>query len=219
MDVERHIRLFDLIAPVYSWFFSYQVHIYRRNLSANHSYFIGPPRTILDIGCGTGALAYVLSEHGHLVTGIDGSQRMVAVAKHLNRHNPSKFCILNVLDLSSPSLQDSTLRLPDSQDQICESSFQPQSYDTVVASYVLHGLQQNDRLKLYATMKDLARKNVIIMDYNHRRGILTSFVEWLEQGDYFNFIKSAQDEMRQVFPDVQVIQTGRQSAWYICNCH
>ncbi len=219
MDVERHIRLFDLIAPVYGWFFPYQIRIYRRILSAHPSFFISSTHTILDIGCGTGALACVLSEHGHQVTGIDGSQQMVAVAKRLNRHNTSKFCFLNILDSSSQILNDSSLQDQDSQDRACESPILSQSYDTVVASYVLHGLQQSERLKLYAAMKGLARKNVIIMDYNQRRGFLTSFVEWLEQGDYFNFIRSAPDEMRQVFPDVQVIQTGRQAAWYICNCH
>ena len=214
MDVERHIRLFDHIARVYSWFFPFQVHIYQRNISRHPSFFMDSTDRILDIGCGTGALAYVLSGQGHQVTGIDGSQRMVFLARRLNRNNTAKFCVSNVLDLASL-----TTTTTNPENQVCELPFHAQQYDIVVASYVLHGLQQTQRLELYAAMKDLARKKVIIMDYNHRRGLLTSFIEWLEQGDYFNFIKSAQDEMRQVFPNVEVVQTGRQAAWYVCTSH
>ena len=68
-------------------------------------------------------------------------------------------------------------------------------------------------------MKRLAIHRVIIMDYNQRRGLLTSLIERLEGGDYFNFIRTAETEMRQVFPSVQILQTGKRAAWYICECN
>jgi SAM-dependent methyltransferase len=212
-DVGRHIRIFDLIAPIYSWFFPFQIRIYRRLIARHSLFFGGHSSRVLDIGCGTGALAYVLSESGYQVTGLDGSERMIAVARRLNRGNTAQFRIGNALDLFPDNLDESIF--PEHEGEV---SFSSQQYDIVVASYVLHGLQKDQRQKLYAAMKHLALKRVIIMDYNHRRGSLTSLAEWLEQGDYFNFIKSAADEMRQIFPNVQVIQTGKQAAWYVCDC-
>lgn len=194
MNIEAHIRIFDGIAPIYGLFFAYQVRMYRRNLAANPVCYVGGPCSVLDIGCGTGALASVLAEKGHDVTGLDGSVRMIEVARRLNQHLRIRFIVGNALEP-------------------VEGRF-----DVVVASYVLHGLPQTARLELYETMKRLAIKRVIIMDYNQRRGILTSLIEWLERGDYFNFIRTAESEMRQIFPSVTVIQTGKRAAWYVCEC-
>ena len=213
MDIKRHIKIFDLIAPIYSLFFSYQVKNYRRIVANNPSLFMDGASQILDIGCGTGALAYVLSELGHEVTGIDGSKRMIAQARRLNHGNTSNFLVGNALSLSLNESDTS-----DSHDERRKQSFYLQKYDIVVASYVLHGLQKNQRQKLYINMKYLVRKRIIIMDYNQRRSILTSIIEWLEHGDYFNFIKNAETEMQQSFPSVQIIQTGKRAAWYVCDC-
>jgi ubiquinone/menaquinone biosynthesis C-methylase UbiE len=40
------------------------------------------PKTILDMGCGTGRLAVALAERGHRVTGADPSAGMMKVARH-----------------------------------------------------------------------------------------------------------------------------------------
>lgn len=184
--------LFDLIAPIYGWFFQFQVRNYRRRVEENLLLFKDSDK-ILDIGCGTGALASVLSEFNFGVTGIDSSAEMIKQARRLNHDNTANFLAGSV----------STLSLS--------------KHDLVIASYVLHGLQQDQRQILYSDMKRLALKRVIIMDYNQRRGILTSIIEWLEHGDYFNFIKSAEKEMQLVFTSVQVIQTGKRAAWYVCD--
>lgn len=200
MRLASHIRLFDLIAPLYSLFFQLQVRNYRRIVQNNLSIVKDGQYRILDIGCGTGALAFVLSEMGQSVTGIDGSARMIKKAKWLNRNNQAIFQVGDALGL------------PDPGSPLADSS---QNYDLVVASYVLHGLLQEQRLALYATMKRLAVKRVVIMDYNQKRALLTSLVEWLEGGDYFNFIKSVEAELKAVFPSVNIVQTGKRSAWYV----
>jgi SAM-dependent methyltransferase len=41
----------------------------------------GPPRHVLDVCCGTGRLGQALHELGYRVTGIDGSARMVSLAR------------------------------------------------------------------------------------------------------------------------------------------
>ena len=207
MDIEKHFHVFDMIAPIYGWFFSYQVRTFRRILAANSICFREKNCRILDIGCGTGALVSVLAELGHDVTGVDGSARMVSVARRMNQGNTVKFQTGNALTLFNHH-----------SDADCNHDQLEKPYDIVVASYVLHGLQKEQRLELYSAMKRLAKKRIIIMDYNQRRGILTSFVEWLERGDYFNFIQLAEAEMQESFPHVHVIQTGKRAAWYVCEC-
>src|SRR5690606_2390323 len=40
-----------------------------------------PPRSVLDLGCGTGRLALQLARAGHRVTGVDPAVRMLEVAR------------------------------------------------------------------------------------------------------------------------------------------
>ena len=44
-------------------------------------YGIGDVKTILDVGCGTGGHAFLLSEKGYTVTGVDISENMLSIAK------------------------------------------------------------------------------------------------------------------------------------------
>ncbi|MER7466809.1 class I SAM-dependent methyltransferase [Streptomyces sp. NPDC097981] len=76
-------------------------------------------RRILDAGCGSGALAAALRDRGSVVTGIDASARMLALA----RRRLGDDVALHVVDLSD--------RLP----------FDDGAFDDVVASLVLHYLE------------------------------------------------------------------------------
>ncbi len=248
MDIQRHIRLFDWIAPVYSWFFTYQVGKFQQTIAENPDAIPQEPGRILDIGCGTGALAFVLSEQGHEVTGLDASQRMVAIARRLNRGNKAVFIHGNALDwpgqqpgglaidrVGNRTTSHNTARTAsrnashsagrtaswNASHDAGVSAGWAQSvgpFDIVIASYVLHGLPQHQRHQLYQVMKQLARQRIIIMDYNERRDPLISLLEWFERGDYFQFIYAVMTELREVFPQVKVIQTGPYAAWYICDC-
>jgi 2-polyprenyl-3-methyl-5-hydroxy-6-metoxy-1,4-benzoquinol methylase len=203
MRLDSHIRMFDLIAPIYSLFFRRQVRSYGRVIRNNASCFTDGQYRILDIGCGTGALAFVLSDMGQSVLGVDGSPRMIRLARRFNRTNQATFQVGEALDLFDPAN---------------DLSAYVRHYDLVVASYVLHGLQKEQRMALYGAMKLIATKRVVIMDYNQNPGIMVSVIEWLERGDYFNFIKSIEAEMRESFSHVHTIQTGKRSAWYVCEC-
>lgn len=90
------------------------------------------------------------------------------------------------------------------------------SFDIALSSYTVHGMPTMERQKMYREMSRLAKHRVIFHDYNNKRAWLTDFIETLEGGDYFNFIKNGEMEMREHFKDVTVLNFGAQAAWYIC---
>lgn len=188
--------VFEIIAPVYGLFYNYQKKHYHSVISGvSDRLDLSGYKSVIDIGCGTGALCAVLRQKGLEVTGIDPAQRMLDVAIR-NRHND------DILFFHANALE----QLP----------FEDKSFDVSIASYVAHGLKADERQVLYAEMGRITRELVIIYDYNKNRSMLTSFVEWLEGGDYFNFIQIAEDEMKKSFRDIQVMDVGARAAWYIC---
>ena len=151
--------------------------------------------TILDVGCGTGALCKVLSEKGLDVTGIDPSIGMLNQARLRLKY--SGIDLIHIVPGE---------RLP----------FQDNSFDVVITSYVAHGLKPGERINLYNEMKRVAKELVIVHDYNENRALLTSIIEWMENGDYFNFIKIAKGEMQSIFKEVKIVDVDTRAAWYIC---
>lgn len=196
-------RLFDAIAPVYGLFFHWQKRRFLEIIDCMQKELdLSGYSSVLDVGCGTGALCSVLSDKGLRVTGVDPAVRMLSVAKRRPENKGVTFIRASAFE-----------RLP----------FEDKSFDIVIASYVAHGLQKEGRKKLYAQMGRLARHKVVIHDYNQNRRPLISLVEWLEHGDYFGFIKVARKEMencvsdmKQCFAFVQVVDVGPNAAWYIC---
>jgi SAM-dependent methyltransferase len=67
-----------------------------------------PPADIVDLGCGTGSLAVLLSEDGYRVTGVDLSAKMVerATAKALQAGTAASF---RQGDASDPQLADASM--------------------------------------------------------------------------------------------------------------
>jgi len=72
-------------------------------------------------------------------------------------------------------------------------------------------------------MGRVTKEHVVIYDYNQKRSALTSFVEWMEGGDYFRFIKGAEKEMKgcitelkSCFSSVRVVTADVRAAWYVC---
>jgi len=196
-------RLFNLISPIYGLFFNSQ----RRNFQdvikkVEEDLDIRKYEKIIDVGCGTGALCSVLYEEGLRVTGVDPAQLMLDIAIRKNKDKDIDFQIGNVLE---------------------GLDFEENSFDIAIASYVAHGLQPGERKKMYREMSRVSKVWVVIHDYNKKRNILTSIVEWLERGDYFRFIKTAEKEMKdcshemeECFSEVNVVDVGERAAWYIC---
>lgn len=187
--------LFDMISPIYSMFFDIQVRYYRGVLGKMMTQTdIERCKTVLDLGCGTGALSYVLQEFGKEVVGVDTSSGMLKRAKKKLEGTRIKLIKINPDE-----------RLP----------FEDKSFDLAISSYVIHGLKHEEREKVYGELSRISKGSIIFHDYNQKRSILTDIIEFLEGGDYFNFIEVAEQEMEQYFRGVEVIDVDKKSSWYI----
>ena len=203
MSKQNHNILFNVIAPVYGLFYHKQKKRYREVIqTVANEWRQNGYKSILDVGCGTGALCSALHEAGLTVTGVDPAQNMLSVAKRQPDNQDIRFLQANALEL-----------LP----------FADKSFDLSIASYVAHGLQKSERIKLYSEMRRVTKSRVILYDYNQKRSPLTSLVEWLEHGDYFGFIKNPKSEMEncvsemeKCFSDVTVVNVDKRAAWYVC---
>lgn len=195
------VSLFNRIASVYGFFFNFQVKNYRHILeNIKEELDFSAYQSIIDIGCGTGALCKVLLEYGLEVTGLDPADAMLAVAQEKTAK----------LGLDEPSIQ--YIR----GDVLDGLPFRDKSFDLAISSYMAHGLRPKERLALYKEMQRIARHAAILFDYNEHRSPITDIVEWLEGGDYFGFIANVKDELNNQFGDLKVITTGKRSAMYIC---
>ncbi len=127
------------------------------------AFFLGPVRTailndlalpkhstVLDVACGTGTQAILLSEHEYDVTGIDLSSAMLKQAK-LKAKNPA---------LSSAGLRfikgDAT-KLP----------FEDNTFDASTISFGLHDMPEEIRVNVLAEMKRVTKKHgkILVADY------------------------------------------------------
>lgn len=192
----NHPYLFQLIAPVYGWFYGSQKRNFIKEIPIiMEQSIIKEGQTILDVGCGTGALSSALSEFGCSVTGIDPVAGMLKVARKKDKNQTVNYIVGNVLDGL------------DMEDNI---------YDISVASHVAHGLKKRNRLIMYQEMKRVTKDKVLFIDYNQTRNVFVSLIEWFEGGDYFNFIKEAPKELEEIFGNVTVIPLHHYVSLYIC---
>jgi SAM-dependent methyltransferase len=193
-------RLFDLIAAPYELFFHRQRRSYRRTWKA-HGGRLGLPTgaRVLDIGCGTGALASILAEQGYAVNAVDRSSGMRAVAARRLRGTGVVL-----------SEGDALRRLP----------FPDGTFDLVTSSHVVHGFPAELRAAFYLEALRVSRGLVLIHDYPPRilrRGWPDVLVaETLEGSDYRRFVRTGVAEMRRVFDSVDVFMIGIGLAWYVC---
>lgn len=187
----NHLNLFDMIAPFYAWFYTYQRKSYQKSVDQLINHINLQNLNAIDLGCGTGALTAELAKY-MTIKGIDGSLNMIKEAKRLN-----------------PKLDFECITfghvLP----------FQDQSTDIVFSSFVLHGLKSPKRIELLNEMKRISTSYVIILDYHEGRNPMISLVEWIEHGDYFHFMKHFKSETEQVFRHIEILKLNKHTAFYI----
>jgi len=195
MDKKNSFQ-FNMIAPIYGLFYNKQKKNYSKDIASLNKYLdLSKFNTIIDVGCGTGALCSVLNEMGFSVTGIDPAIKMLKIGARKKENVNIRFV--------TPKLNN---KLP----------FDDKSYDISFASYVAHGLEQYERIKLYEEMSRVSKDYVILYDYNNKRSWVTNIVETIENGDYFNFIRSVKVELKENFKTYVEIKLRNQTSWYIC---
>ena len=189
--MDQHGRLFNKIAPYYQWFFKYQVWRYKKIVDQNiHLIEDENIKSVLDIGCGTGAFGYVFKQKGYQVMGIDVAPEMVKKGM-----KNDVYCKTG--DISN-GLE-------------CEDN----SYDMVISAMVAHGLSEEKRLDLYKEANRIADKIVLIQDYKFERNIFVDIIEKLEGGGYFNFIKKGKVQIQSNFENLSIKNVSRHLNWYI----
>jgi SAM-dependent methyltransferase len=200
MRAGAHERLFDLVALPYDLFHRSQRRSFRR-VFRTHGGALGlaPGATILDIGCGTGALASVLAEKGYEVQAVEPSRGMRARARrHFNGRGV-------VLEDGNPL---HGLPFPD------------RAFDLVISSHVVHGLRTADRAVFYREALRVSKGLLVFHDFpprSLRHGWPHVYImETLERSDYRRFIRTGGAEMRRVFASVEISLVGTGSAWYVC---
>ena len=192
MNLKNHKLLFNIIAPGYNWFFKSQTRNYSKILS-KYIFKLEIPDNcrVLDAGCGTGALTQAFSDQGFEVLGIDMAKMMM------------RYGVKRGLDCRYGNIIDGL-------------DFEDKSFDLVVFAFVAHGLDRDKRNKLFKEAIRLSRGKVLLHDYSPERSIMTNIIEYIEGGDYFNFIRTGLEEMQDVFSTVEVLKIKKHINWYIC---
>ena len=205
LSADPRIRVFDRIAWVYALLYHVQRLGFRRGFAALRPR-LGLPTgaRVLEIGCGTGALASVLLESGFDVRAVDASPRMIATARRLLReagHHElaARMCMGNPLQ---------GLDFPD------------RHFDLVLATHVVHGMPAPQRRQFFLEARRVSCGLALFYDYAPRalRGPrpLMRVLEGLERSDYRCFRRRGLEELRWVFSGAEVVAASRGSAWYLC---
>jgi ubiquinone/menaquinone biosynthesis C-methylase UbiE len=204
-SADPRIRVFDRIAWVYGLLFHAQRLSFRRGFRALRRRLAVPRGArILDIGCGTGAYLSVLKEMGHEVWGVDASPRMIATAERL-------------LHRSGFGRQAARLSVGDPLEGL---NFPDRHFDLVLTAHVLHGMRQVHRRRFCREARRVSRGLVLFHDYSpagaRGPGLVARVLEALERSDYRRFRRTGLGELREVFPEVEVMPASSGSAWYLC---
>ena len=137
---------------------------------------IEPESTVLDVGCGTGRFSFQLSEHCQSIVGVDLSSKNISVAEsNLKSSNISNISFVhgNAIDLQKRTNV---------------------KFDYAVTTYVIHEMDEEDRIEILKEMKQVANK-IIIGDYivptpNSFMGKVNVIVEYLAGRGHYNNFKS-----------------------------
>ena len=150
---------FNIIAPVYGRFYEYQKRRFVSVLDDMKDVLCtGRYQTVLDVGCGTGALCDVLDQRGFVVLPVwTPAQKMLDTASKKQGERNITYVNANVLE-----------GLP----------FEDKSFDVSISSYVAHGLKEDERKRMYTEMSRVTKELVIIYDYNEKRALATDIIEF-----------------------------------------
>lgn len=175
-SLNQHAKYNNQFFGFWAWVYDFEKYFffpYRRKSAA----FLGlePPKKILDVATGTGALAYELAKLGHDVIGIDLSPEML---------NQAKKKLTPKLKLTF-QLADGTKLL-----------FKDNSFDATTISWGIHDMPYEIGIKVLEEMKRVTKKDgrILIVDYMEpKKHIVAKFTHLLvslyETKYYQSFIR------------------------------
>ncbi len=185
--------IFNFIAPAYSKFDKSMQEGFEASVKKLDNEIIIAGKSVLDIGCGTGAWGYAIYKAGaSKLVGVDFSEKMIQQAK--KNHPEINFIHLNAEDLSE---------------------FKDDSFDIVTASFVLHGVKSEKRKVLLKEMKRVSKKYVVLHDFIGKTPFIIRTLEFLERSDYKNFKRNFCNELKEEFPKTKKIPSRFGSGLYI----
>ena len=131
---------------------------------------------VLDLGCGTGRLAFQLSEQCETIVGLDLSSTNISVADANLKINPK----------SNISFVHGDVK------KIKREYYY--KFDYAVLTYVIHEMPESERIKVLTDIKSVADK-IIIGDYivptpKNLMGILNIIVEYFAGKEHYKNFKS-----------------------------
>ena len=127
------------------WFYDFFIAPNQDRLFALIKTFIDPDSSVVDVGCGTGRFSFSIADRCISVLGIDLSARNIDKAKSNLAKNPNEtilFANSKVADLISQNLH----------------------FDYAVMTYVIHEVNEDERINLLNELSQIADK-IIIGDY------------------------------------------------------
>ena len=194
--MNSHIRLFNRISRFYGWFFKTQKKHYLNHVIPKLPFELRG-LSVIDIGAGTGALSSAMKEVNANVVMLDGSPKMLSIAEKKQADQKIPYVVRDVL-----------------KDDLTDLG----RFDMAISAYLAHGLNQDDRQILYQKMRQLSSRYIVFYEHRKSRNIFIKFIEWLERGDYFNYVKVAEEEITEYFKNLTVINVTKRSVLYIIDC-
>lgn len=127
--------------------------------------------SVLDVACGDGTLAFMISGKAKMVTAIDIDREMLNTAKERQIKQSASNIIFIEMDATD------------------FSRFKDKEFDTSVISMALHQFLPSTGLAIIEQMKRVSKK-IVIVDYAFpvKKGLyrsLTWLIEWIAGGDHY----------------------------------
>lgn len=158
------------------WFYDLIIAPNQDKLFKQIKNIIKPDKKIIDVGCGTGRFSFSVSDKCSSVFGIDLSKRNIERANYRLSQNPN-----DKISFQHKSISEI---ISDGQEH----------FDYAVITYVIHEVDENERINLLKDIALIADK-IIIGDYfaprsNGFGSLLNEIVEFVAGRDHYRNFKS-----------------------------
>ncbi len=157
------------------WFYDNLIAPNQDRLFSEIKKIISPGSSVIDVGCGTGRLAFQLEDKVSEIVGIDISQKNISIANLNLKSNPSnriKFIHNGIKGFSTNN---------------------GKKFDYAVITYVIHEMPPNEREEFLKNVAKISNK-IIIGDYLIPRqggfwNLLNELFEFAAGGDHYRNFK------------------------------